>query len=62
MTCGNCQIVCWGDKKETAENVKLLHNSGCALQKPDGELYAIPPQDAEAAFEAMKPERRALYC
>jgi len=32
------------------------------LQKPDGELYAIPPQDAEAAFEAMKPERRALYC
>jgi epoxyqueuosine reductase QueG len=62
LTCGNCQIVCWGDKKETAENVKLLHNSGCALQKPDGELYAIPPQDAEAAFEAMKPERRALYC
>lgn len=62
LTCGNCQIICWGDKEETKENVRLLHGSGCVLQRADGELYALPPGEAEAAFEAMEPERRALYC
>ncbi len=62
MTCGNCQIVCWGDKKETAKNVKLLHSSGCVLQKSDGSLYALPPEDAEIAFEEMEPDRKSIYC
>lgn len=62
LTCGNCQIVCWGNKEETRENVKLLHSSGCVLQKKDGELYALPPEEAKAAFESMNPERRKLYC
>lgn len=61
MTCGNCQLVCWGDKEETRENVRILHSSGCIMQKPDGELYALPAEEAEAAFEKMEPERRALY-
>jgi epoxyqueuosine reductase len=61
MTCGNCGIVCWGNKEDTRENVKLLHNSGCVLQKPDGELYALPPGEAKTAFESMEQERRALY-
>ena len=62
MTCGNCQIVCWGDKKETAKNVKLLHRSGCVLQRPDGSLYALPPEEAAQAFEKIEPERKQLYC
>ncbi len=62
MTCGNCQIVCWGNKEDTRENVKLLHSSGCVLQKADGGLYTLPTAEAKAAFEAMEPERRALYC
>ncbi len=62
LTCGNCAIVCWGDLEQTRENVKLLHNSGCVLQKEDGELYALPYEEAKAAFESMDPERRKLYC
>lgn len=62
MTCGNCQLICWGNKEDTRENVRILHSSGCILQGPDGELYSLPPQEAEAEFNAMEPERRALYC
>ncbi len=61
-TCGNCQIICWGDKKETAKNLKLLQKSGCILQRPDGSLYAVPPEEAAMEFEKMDPERRKLYC
>ncbi len=62
LTCGNCQLICWGDKEKTKENLKILQGSGCILQKPDGELYALPASKAEPAFTAMKPEQRALYC
>lgn len=62
MTCGNCQLVCWGDKPETARNVKLLHQSGCVLQQPDGSLLVLPAEEAEKVFEKMPPERKALYC
>ena len=62
LTCGNCQITCWGNKEDTRENVKLLHNSGCVLQREDGELYSVHAEDAEKAVQAMGPERRALYC
>ena len=62
ISCGNCQLVCWGDREETRENVKLLHGSGCVLQKPDGELVVLPPNEAEATFNAMDPDHRSLYC
>ena len=62
MTCGNCQIVCWGDKKERAQNVKLLHTSGCIVQEPDGSLHVLPAGKAREAFECMDPEHRGLYC
>ena len=61
MTCGNCQIACWGNKKETAENVKMLHASGCVVQKPDGEVYAVPHEDLEKELEKYPEEHRALY-
>jgi hypothetical protein len=62
LTCGNCQIVCWGNLEDTRENVKILHGSGCVMQKADGELHSLPPDEAEAVFESMEPERRGLYC
>jgi len=62
MTCGNCQIVCWGDRRETASNVNLLHTSGCIVQKADGSLSALPSDEARVVFERMDPEHRKLYC
>lgn len=62
LTCGNCQLVCFGDRAETAANIKLLHGSGCVMQRPDGSLYRLPPQEAAIVFEEMEPERKSLYC
>ncbi len=61
MTCGNCQIVCFGDKLKTAANLKLLHKSGCVLQREDGSLYAVPAEDAKIIFEELDPDRKNLY-
>jgi len=61
-TCMLCSLVCTGDKKENLENLKLLLNSGCVIQYPDGVLKILPPDEAEEAFNRMPPEHRALYC
>lgn len=61
LTCGNCQLICWGNKDDTAKNIRLLHTSGCVVQDPDGTLRAVPPEEAERIVEQMDPERRALY-
>ena len=61
MTCGNCQIVCFGNKKETAENVKILHNSGCVIQEQDGAIKVYPPEEAAEKFEQLPAEHQALY-
>ncbi len=62
LTCGNCQIVCWGNKKETSENIKILHNSGCTMQKPDGTLHALPSEEAVKAFDTLPQDYRSLFC
>jgi len=62
LTCGNCQLVCFGNRAETAANLKLLHGSGCMMQRPDGSLYRLPPDEAATVFEEMEPERKSLYC
>ncbi len=61
-SCGFCSLVCTGDKKENLENLKLIRNSGCAIQYPDGSVKVLPPDEAEAEFNRMPPEHRALYC
>ncbi len=61
LTCGNCRLVCWGDKQERAENLKLLRNSGCVVQRPDGTFEAVPSDAAETAFRKLDPETQALY-
>jgi epoxyqueuosine reductase len=61
LTCGNCQVICWGDKEATKENYRLLASSGCVLQREDGSVEAMPPVEAESAFESMREEHRELY-
>ncbi|MBW2273821.1 MAG: epoxyqueuosine reductase [Deltaproteobacteria bacterium] len=60
-TCGNCQLVCFGDKRETTKNLKLLRKSGCVVQQPDGSLEVLPPADAAGAFAEMDPAHRQKY-
>jgi hypothetical protein len=62
QSCKFCSIVCAGDKKETFDNLKVLLNSGCVIHYPDGSLKVLPPDEAEAEFNRMPPEHRALYC
>jgi len=61
-SCMFCSLVCTGDKKENLENLKLILNSGCVIQYPDGSLKVLPPDKAEEEFNRMPPEHRALYC
>ncbi len=61
ISCGNCANICFGDPKETAENYKILVNSGCVIQKENGEILILPPEEAKEAFEAMDPKHQRLY-
>lgn len=61
LTCGNCQIVCWGNKEDTKENYRLLSTSGCVIQRENGEIVALPPAEAASEFEKMKSEHKDLY-
>lgn len=61
LTCGNCQIICWGDKEETRENYRLLKNSGCVIQRENGDVEVLPAREAAKTFAALPPEHRELY-
>jgi epoxyqueuosine reductase QueG len=61
MTCGMCQLVCAPDKEERKNRHKMLIESGCVVQNPDGSVEALPPEEAAARVAAMDDETRALY-
>ena len=61
LTCSNCQIACWGNREDTRENYKILRNSGCVLQRENGEIVVLPAEEAAEEFEKMDPAHRALY-
>ena len=61
LTCGNCQSICWGDPVETAKNYKLLRNSGCVIQREDGEIVVLPPDKAQEEFDKMDPKFQRRY-
>ena len=61
LSCGNCANICFGDPKETAKNYKILTNSGCVVQKENGEIMVLPAEEAENAFKAMNPKHQRLY-
>ena len=61
LTCGNCQFVCAGNPKETAQRYKLLVNSGCVIQHEDGKLEVFPTDKAKEVFESMPLKHQRLY-
>ena len=61
MTCGMCQLVCAPDKEERKRRYKMLTESGCVVQNPDGSVEAFPPEEAAERVAAMSPQVRALY-
>jgi len=61
LTCGNCQIVCVADKEERKRRYKMLTDSGCVTQNPDGSLEVHTPEEAAERVAAMDAGTRALY-
>ncbi|MHA1300082.1 MAG: 4Fe-4S binding protein [Candidatus Helarchaeota archaeon] len=61
LTCGNCQKICWGDEEENRKNWDLLRNSGCVLQKPNGEIVVLPPDEAQKMFNEFPRKHKRLY-
>ncbi len=47
LTCGNCQLICWGDPKETKENYNILINSGCAILDDNNKINIVSHEEAE---------------
>jgi len=62
LTCGFCQNICWGDPKETAENYRILNESGCIIQNVDGSIVVLPPKEAEQHFESLPKKHQQKYC
>ncbi|TFF86636.1 MAG: epoxyqueuosine reductase [Promethearchaeota archaeon] len=61
LTCAFCQLVCFGNKKETLENYKILKNSGCVVQDTNGDYLILPPDEAKGYFEKLPHEHKRLY-
>ena len=61
LTCGMCQNICRGNTKDTAENYKILTESGCIVQNPDGSVVILPPDKAEEHFKTLPRKHQKLY-
>lgn len=61
LTCGNCQLICAGNPKETAARYKTLVNSGCIVQREDGSVEAFPPVKAKEEFEKLPLRNQRFY-
>ena len=54
-TCGNCQLICWGDPKETAENFRILTNSGCTVLDDEGFVDVKSCEEAQKIYDEKFP-------
>ncbi len=61
LTCGNCQLVCHPDKDVRTQRYKMLADSGVVVQREDGRLEAVRPDEARRYLDSLNPELRALY-
>lgn len=61
LTCGHCQLICHPDKEERRHRYQCLIQSGVVVQKPEGRLEAVSPEQAQKYISEMAPEVRALY-
>lgn len=61
LTCGNCQLVCHPNKEVRRRRHKLLLESGVVVQREDGCLVALPPEEAQRYVDSLIPEVKAFY-
>ena len=61
LTCGNCQLLCWPDLADRKENFRILTSTGVIIQRLDGSLHRVSPEEGEAYILALDGEKRALY-
>jgi epoxyqueuosine reductase len=61
LTCGNCQLICWPDFEDRKENFRILTSSGVVIQKPDGSLKNVSPQEGDEFINGLDEERKSLY-
>jgi epoxyqueuosine reductase len=61
LTCGNCQLLCWPDPSDRKENFRILTSTGVVIQRPDGSLARVSPQEGEVYIQSLDAEKRALY-
>ncbi|MHA2051831.1 MAG: hypothetical protein ACW986_19630 [Promethearchaeota archaeon] len=54
LTCGNCQLICTGNHDETAENYRILTNSGCIVTQENGENIKLSSEEADKLEKAGK--------
>jgi hypothetical protein len=62
LTCGMCQNICWGNPEDTRENYRLLTSSGCVLQRENGDIVVLPPDEAQKVFDKFPEEHKRKYC
>jgi epoxyqueuosine reductase QueG len=55
LTCGNCQIICWGDPEKTAENYRILTNSGCTVLDDEGFVDVKRCEEAQKIYDDKFP-------
>ena len=61
LTCGNCQLICWPDLEDRKENFRILTSSGVVIQKPDGSLERVSPEEAEKYVLGLDEEKKNVY-
>ncbi|MBD3216347.1 MAG: hypothetical protein GF311_27280 [Candidatus Lokiarchaeota archaeon] len=61
LTCGNCQLICWGDLKETKRNYDILTSSGCVIEHPDGNIEILRSDQAKTQFNEFPSKHKQLY-
>ncbi|MBU2510034.1 epoxyqueuosine reductase [bacterium] len=61
LTCCFCQLVCHPDKEVRKKRLKMIRNSGVTIQRSDGSLASVSPDDAEKWLASLDKETRALY-
>ncbi|MHA2179814.1 MAG: hypothetical protein ACXAAH_00170 [Promethearchaeota archaeon] len=47
LSCGNCQLICTGNHDETAENYRILINSGCIISNENQEYELVSKEEAD---------------
>ena len=56
LSCGNCQMICWGDPEQTAENYRILVNSGCTIRDDEGYVEVRNCEEAKKYYEEKHPD------